>query len=326
MPVTDVHKDPEHLTLTIIADFAASLPRVWDAYVDPRQIERFWGPPTYPATFTRHDCYVGGRSDYSMTGPKGDTHGGYWEWIDVKPPEGASASFEVRDGFSLPDGAPDPNLPAMRMTFQFEATADGTRMTSTTYFNNVEEMEQILAMGAEEGTRQAMGQIDDVLADLASFAAGEGTTSQVLSDTRVRISRLVRGSVEQVWQAHRDPALLQRWLLGPDGWRMVTCEVAAEVGEEYRYEWEQDDGSNRFGFVGTLVAADPPHRAVQTESMIGTDDPGIEYETTFTAVSEGTLLSHLMTFPSAEVRDRILATGMTDGMEASYQRLERVLA
>ena len=53
MPITSVRKDPEALTMTVVADFAAPLQRLWDAYADPRQLERFWGPPTYPATFTR---------------------------------------------------------------------------------------------------------------------------------------------------------------------------------------------------------------------------------------------------------------------------------
>lgn len=339
MPVTDVHKDPENCTMTVVADFAASLQRVWDAYVDPRQIEKFWGPPTFPATFTRHDCYPGGMSSYSMTGPADPdatgleqemlSHGGYWEWVEVKAPEGVSgdtAYFEVRDGFSRPDGTPNTELPSMRMTFHFETTTDGTRMTSTSYFNTVDEMQQILDMGAEEGTRQAMAQIDDVLADLASFAAGRGTTTDVLSDTQIRLSRVIRGSVEQVWRAHQEPELLTKWMLGPDGWQMVTCEVATEAGDEYRFEWEADDGTGRFGFVGTLVASEPPHRSVQNERMMGTEGPGVEYETTFTAVAEGTLLSQLMTFPSAELRDQILETGMVDGLEASYQRLERVLA
>ena len=55
MPVTNVTKDPENLTMTVVADFAAPVQRVWDAYTDPRQLEKFWGPPEYPATFTRHD-------------------------------------------------------------------------------------------------------------------------------------------------------------------------------------------------------------------------------------------------------------------------------
>jgi uncharacterized protein YndB with AHSA1/START domain len=321
MPITAVTTDPEALALTVVADFAAPVQRVWDAYADPRQLERFWGPPEWPATFLRHDMAPGGRSSYVMTGPAGEQARGYWEFLTVEAPH----AFEVRDGFARPDGSPDPDMPSMRVQWRFEATGDGTRMTTTTHFASLEDLEQLSAMGMEEGMRAAMGQIDAVLADLASFAADRLTEAQLLDDTRVRISRVVRGPVEQVWRAHHDASLLQRWLLGPDGWTMPVCEVAAEVGDHYRYEWETDDGSQRFGFSGQLLESDPPHRAVTTEAMIGMDGPPTRNEMTLTPVEAGTLLAIVITYPSTEVRDIVLATGMTDGMETSYQRLETEL-
>ncbi len=321
MPITSVTKDPEALTMTVVADFDAPLRRLWDAYLDPRLLERFWGPPTYPAVFTRHDGCVGGRSEYAMTGPDGDVSRGYWEWVAVDEPTG----FEVRDGFANPDGTPNEAMPAMRMVFAFEATPHGSRVSTTTYFGSVEELEQLLGMGMEQGMSEAMAQIDAVLADLASFAAGIGTSTQLLSDTQVRVSRIVRGSVDAVWHAHHDPALMRRWLLGPDGWTMPVCEVGTEVGETYRYEWEQVDGSGRFGFTGSVLESRPPHRSVTTGVMIGTDGPSTTDELTLTAVEGGTLLSLLITYPDAEVRDTVLATGMTDGMETSYRRLESLI-
>jgi uncharacterized protein YndB with AHSA1/START domain len=71
VPITSVTKDAAKLTLTVVAEFPVSQQRLWDAYADPRQLERFWGPPDFPATFTRHDMKVGGRSEYFMTGPEG---------------------------------------------------------------------------------------------------------------------------------------------------------------------------------------------------------------------------------------------------------------
>lgn len=202
MPVTSVTRDTNALTLTVVADFPAEVQRLWEAYVDPRQLERFWGPPTWPATFTRHDAAAGGRSAYTMKGPDGDTHGGYWEWLSVEPLK----SFEVRDGFAMPDGEPNPELPSMRMQFVFEKTDHGSRVTTTTWFNSLADLEQLLEMGMEEGLREAMGQMDAVLVDLTSFAAGQATITQILSDTQARISRVIRGTVEQVWRAHHDPA------------------------------------------------------------------------------------------------------------------------
>ena len=321
MPITSVSKDPDALTMTVVADFGAPVRRLWDAYLDPRLLERFWGPPTYPATFTRHDGCVGGRSHYAMTGPDGDVSRGYREWLAVDELK----SFEVRDGFANPDGSPDAGQPSMRMVFTFESTGSGSRVTTTTYFASVQELEQLLSLGMEEGMTSAMGQMDAVLADLASFAAGNGTTTQILSDTQARISRVIRGGIDAVWRAHHEPELLQRWLLGPEGWTMPVCEVATEVGQTYRYEWAQVDGEGRFGFTGELLESLPPHRAVTTEAMIGTDGPGTTNELTLTPVEDGTLLSLLITYPSAEVRDAILATGMTDGMETSYKRLDALV-
>ena len=319
MPITSVSKDPAALTMTVVAEFPVPVQRLWDAYADPRQLERFWGPPTYPARFTRHDMFAGGRSDYAMTGPEGDVSRGYWEYLDVRPGE----SFEVRDGFANPDGTANQDLPSMRMTFVFEPAGAGSRVTTTTHFGSVAELDQLISMGMEEGMRQAMGQMDEVLADLASFTAGLATEAQILSDTQVRVSRIIRGSVQQVWDAHNDAELMKRWLLGPDGWTMPVCEVATRVGDQYRYEWETVDGTQRFGFTGTLLEATPPHRSVTTEQMIGMEGPGTTNEMTLTPVQGGTLLSLLITYPSAEVRDMVLATGMTDGMETSYARLER---
>ena len=90
----------------------------------------------------------------------------------------------------------------------------------------MEDLDQLIAMGMEQGMREAMGQMDAVLADLATFAAGRAVEAQILSDTQVRVSRVIRGTVEQVWRAHHEAALMQRWLLGPDGWTMPVCEVA----------------------------------------------------------------------------------------------------
>ena len=320
MPITSVEKDLDQLTITIVADFDAPLRRLWDAYADPRQIERFWGPPTYPATFLRHDAAVGGRSVYKMTGPEGDEHFGCWDWTAVSAPD----SFEVSDRFADETGAPNESLPTTRMNFDFESTADGSRVTSTSHFDSVDQLEQLVEMGMLEGTREAMTQIDDVLADLAAFATERAAEAQLLSDTKVRVARVIRGSVEQVWHAHNDADLMKKWLLGPDGWTMPVCEIATKVGDSYRYVWEPAGGGEGFGFTGELLESEEPYRAVTTESMIGMEGSTLN-ELTLTPVDGGTLLSLVITYANAEMRDMVLATGMTAGMETSYARLEGLL-
>lgn len=319
MPITSVTQDTASLTMTVVADFPVPVRRLWDAYADPRQLERFWGPETWPATFTRHDMATGGQSHYVMTGPEGDRSAGFWNYLDVN--EGKS--FEVEDGFATSPGVPDPDLPTMRMVFTFETTDQGSRVSTTTWFNSLEDLEQLIAQGMEEGMKSAMGQMDAVLADLASFATDSATAAQLLDDTHVRVSRIIGGTVEQVWRAHHEPALLKTWLLGPTGWTMPVCELASEVGGTYTYEWAQSDGEGRFGFTGELVERKAPVRSVTTERMLGTDGPSTLNEMTLTPVEGGTLLSLLITYPSLELRDQILSTGMVDGMETSYARLEQ---
>lgn len=323
MPITSVEKDLDALTMTVTADFTASRQRLWEAYTDPRQIERFWGPVEWPATFTRHDVFVGGRSSYFMTGPDGERSSGFWEFLAVD--EGKF--FEVRDGFADADGEENADMPSMRMTFSFEDTDNGSRLVTTTRFESLDQLEQLIEMGMEEGMTSAMGQIDAVLADLQSFAAGRGAELQVLSDTQIRVSRIIGGTVEQVWLAHHEPDLLRQWMLGPDGWTMPVCEAATEVGDTYRYEWEPEPGHDgeRFGFVGELLESDPPRREVVTEQMIGMDGSTTNELTLTPRDGDTTLLSVVTTYPNAEVRDIVLETGMVDGMEASYARLETVL-
>ena len=162
MPLTSVTKDAAKLTLTVVGDYPVPQKRLWDAFADPRQLERFWGPPTMPATFTRHDMRVGGRAEYFLTGPKGETWSGSWKFTAVNP----ISSFEAHDG---EDNAEDENMPAS-MQFFFETTLTGSRMTIVTRFSSVEAMEQV-AKGMEEGLRAAMPQLDAALAEPSASAA-----------------------------------------------------------------------------------------------------------------------------------------------------------
>lgn len=161
MPIVEIRKDTQALTMTVVAQFAAPVARVWAAYADPRQLERFWGPPQWPATFARHDFKVGGRSEYTMNGPNGEKSSGYWEFVSIDEPR----MFEVKDGFLDKDGKPSTEMPTMRMRFTFEPHEGGTRMVTVTTFPSLQALEQLLQMGMEDGMKAAMGQIDAVLAE-----------------------------------------------------------------------------------------------------------------------------------------------------------------
>jgi uncharacterized protein YndB with AHSA1/START domain len=155
VPITSVAQDADQLTLTIVADFPVSQERLWAAWADPRQLERFWGPPFAPATFTHHDFTVGGRAEYFLTGPQGEKWSGSWKFTAVDPID----FFEAYDG---DDNADDEFGPAS-MRFGFETTPAGARMTGVIRFASLEALEKT-APGMTEGLRAGMPQLDALLA------------------------------------------------------------------------------------------------------------------------------------------------------------------
>jgi uncharacterized protein YndB with AHSA1/START domain len=169
MTVTAVQKDPEALTMTLSAELEASPERVWQLWADPRQLERWWGPPTYPATFTKHDLAPGSRVEYHMTGPEGDKPRAYWDVLETDPPH----RLVVRDGFANDDGTPNDALPRNEIRVTIERAGEGrSRMSIESRFPSREAMEQLVAMGMEEGLTEAVGQIDAILAEDALATRG----------------------------------------------------------------------------------------------------------------------------------------------------------
>lgn len=161
MTVTSVHKDPEALTLTFTAELDATVERAWELWSDPRQLERWWGPPEYPATFVDHDLAPGGRASYFMTGPDGGKYHGWWEVTAVEPPH----RLELRDGFADDSGAPNDDMPTSTMAVTLsERDGGGTLMTIQSRFPSLEAMERLVEMGMEEGMAAALGQMDQILA------------------------------------------------------------------------------------------------------------------------------------------------------------------
>jgi uncharacterized protein YndB with AHSA1/START domain len=132
MTVTDIRKDPTALSMTVESEWDAPVARVWQLWADPRKLERWWGPPTYPATVVEHDLRSGGKVSYFMTGPEGN---------------------------------PNDAMPTTRSTVTIaELTSGATRMVIETRFPSLEAMEQMIEMGMEEGLAAAIGQIDVILA------------------------------------------------------------------------------------------------------------------------------------------------------------------
>ena len=144
-------------------------------------------------------------------------------------------------------------------------------------------------------------------------------------DTRVIVTRHFAAFPEAVYRAHIDPKLIQQWLLGPEGWTMPVCINDARPGGRIRYEWSNGKGQG-FYLTGELLELEPYRRIVHVERMHLPDPtPDNHIETTFEANGSGTLMTMRMTLPDAKTREMLLATGMENGMEASYARLEGLL-
>jgi uncharacterized protein YndB with AHSA1/START domain len=160
MPVIDVTKELDHRRITITAQFAAPVERVWALYADPRQLEKVWGPPTHPATFVEHALSVGERSTYFMTGPDGEKYPGWWLITAVDEPH----SFAFDDGFADEAFQPKADLPVSHNVYSFTAHEGGTRATFVGSYDTAEALQQVLEMGMEEGATLAINQIDAFLA------------------------------------------------------------------------------------------------------------------------------------------------------------------
>ena len=160
MSVTSIDKDHEKLTMTLIADFDAPVEQVWDLWADPRKLEQWWGPPTHPATVVEHDLTPGGEVRYYMTSPEGEKFHGQWRITAVDQ----AKSVEFVDAFADAEGNPAAGMPSTTTRMELAPYGGGTRMELRAVFDTREQMDQLLEMGMDEGLKQAVGQMDALLA------------------------------------------------------------------------------------------------------------------------------------------------------------------
>ena len=160
MTVTAINKDSENLTMSFTAEFDATPERVWQLWEDPRLFEKWWGPPEYPATVVHHEFTPGGKVRYYMTGPDGEQYHGWSQFIEIDPP----TSLEFGDGFLDDDGNEVEGMPTMTSRVDITEVDSGTQMVITTTFPSLDAMNQLIEMGAEEGMKGSLSQVDDLLA------------------------------------------------------------------------------------------------------------------------------------------------------------------
>jgi uncharacterized protein YndB with AHSA1/START domain len=160
MSIVSAEKDFDGLSLVLVAEFDAPIEQVWQLWADPRQLERWWGPPGYPATVEKHDLAPGGEVAYLMTGPGGEKSRGWWRVTSVDPPR----SLDFTDGFANPDGTPDAETPTTAVQVRLAEQHGGTRMELRFMYESRGDMDQLERLGAFEGIPQSVGQMDALLA------------------------------------------------------------------------------------------------------------------------------------------------------------------
>lgn len=160
MPVIDARVDREALSLTVITEHDAPVERVWQLWADPRQLERWWGPPGWPATVTRHDFRIDGDVRYHMTGPAGEIAAAWMRFTELDAPE----HLRFDEGFSHDDGTENPSMPVGECDVRLAAVDGGrTRMTVVFSYCSVADLDLVVGMGMVEGFSSAAGQIEAVL-------------------------------------------------------------------------------------------------------------------------------------------------------------------
>ena len=164
MTVTAVTKDAAALNLVVTAEYEAAPAEVWELWADPRKLERWWGPPMWPATVVEHDLTPGGRVSYYMTSPDGERFWGWWQIAAVDQPR----RLAFVDGFSEGTGTPNPSMPETTTTVSLERLGVGTRMTVESRWDSLATMEKLVAMGMVEGMTLALGQTDAILSATAA--------------------------------------------------------------------------------------------------------------------------------------------------------------
>jgi uncharacterized protein YndB with AHSA1/START domain len=147
------------------------------------------------------------------------------------------------------------------------------------------------------------------------------------SDCEILVTREFAAPRQLVFDAHTKPEMVKQWLFGPAGWSMSICEIDLRVGGKYRYVWRNESEGQEFGTAGVFMEIGAPGKIVSTERFEGALDQGEAVNTMLLTEKAGkTVLTLLMRYPSKEVREGALQSGMNEGIEMSFARLEQQLA
>lgn len=146
------------------------------------------------------------------------------------------------------------------------------------------------------------------------------------SDREIVTTRVLHAPKALVFDCMIRPEYLRRWMLGPEGWTMPVCEFDPRVGGRFRYLWRNAQGGE-MGMTGVIREFEPPEWIVNTQLFDGDDSGGESVVTLTLSETDGrTTLTTAVLYPSIQARDAMMKSGMAEGMEAGYQRMDALLA
>ena len=151
-------------------------------------------------------------------------------------------------------------------------------------------------------------------------------TLKAQGDREIVVVRSFNAPRDLVFDAFSKPELVQRWMLGTDGWSMPVCAIDFRAGGKGRYEWKSADGQQGMALSSEFVEIVPPGRIVHKEVFDGTPIPVESTITsTFVETAGRTTLTMVIRYPSPDVRDFMLKSGMEHGMSRSFRRLAGII-
>jgi uncharacterized protein YndB with AHSA1/START domain len=124
----------------------------------------------------------------------------------------------------------------------------------------------------------------------------------------------------KVWRALTEPALIRQWM-AVDGHPMTRCEIDPRPDGSFHYEWAGPDGASFF-FSGPILAVTAPTHMTHVEHFNGDPSMAARITTDLVEHGSGTRMTMVMRYDSAETRAAAIATGMTDGMDQVYGKLD----
>jgi len=148
------------------------------------------------------------------------------------------------------------------------------------------------------------------------------------TDTTIVLRRAFNAPRRLVWEATFTPDKMRRWMLPPPGWTMTSCECEVRVGGKLSIAWKSDEANPVMTLRGEFTEVAPHQHAVHTETMAlgsGQTVGSLVERHEFADQGAGTVMTITQTYSSKEDRDGALASGMDQGMEACYQKLDTLL-